>query len=156
MEILFATCLQKPLLAKKHTVSHQYFQLRLLDKTRTKYKNVEQLSKGEILAMLDSIDSDDEDKMDKLMNDSDTAFVSNKPLAFGPSNSNSGNSVLVAEDSKHVYNMKNTRYGDKGSSAKGKTELQKTNGQRKWKFQSQMLDKIMECVKEAKIFVDIN
>ena len=78
--------------------------------------------------MLDSIDSDDEDKMDKLMNDSYTAFVSNKPLAFGPSKSNSGNSVLVAEDSKHVYNMKNTRYGDKGSSAKGKTELQKRNG----------------------------
>ena len=113
-------------------------------------------SSSQILAMLESIDSDDEDKMDKLMNDSDTEFVNNKPLASGPSNSNSGNSVLVAEDSKHVYNMKNTPYGDKGSSAKGKTELQKTNGQWKWKFQSQMLDKIMECVKEAKIFVDIN
>lgn len=48
--------------------------------------------------MLDSIDSDDQDKMDNLMNYSDTAFVSNKPLAFGPSNSSSGNSVLVAED----------------------------------------------------------
>ena len=113
-------------------------------------------SSSQILAMLDSIDSDDEDKMDNLMNDSDTAFVSNKPLAFGPSNSNSGNSALVAEDSKHVYNMKSTPDGDKESSAKEKTELQKTNGQWKWKFQSQMLDKIMECVKEAKIFVDIN
>ena len=113
-------------------------------------------SSSQILAMLDSIDSDDEDKMDKLMNDSDTEFVNNKPLASGPSNSNSGNSVLVAEDSKHVHNMKNTPDGDKESSAKEETELQKTNGQWKWKFQSQMLDKIMECVKEAKIFVDIN
>ena len=38
---------------------------------------MEQLSKGEMFAMLDSIDSDDEDKVDNLMNDWDTEFVSN-------------------------------------------------------------------------------
>lgn len=52
--------------------------------------------------------------------------------------------------------MKSTPDGDKESSAKEKTELQKTNEQWKWKFESQMLDKVKECVKEAKIFVDIN
>ena len=37
--------------------------------------------------------------------------------------------MLVAEASKYVYNMKNTPYGDKESSAKEKTGLVKTNEQ---------------------------
>ena len=40
-----------------------------------KYVNVEKLSSGEIYALLDAIESDNEDEIENLINDSDTEFV---------------------------------------------------------------------------------
>ena len=73
------------------------------------------------MAVLDSIDSDDEDEVDNLINDSDTEFVSDESLVSGPSNSNSGHSVLVPQAVIHVTNVENTPDGDRQSSAKDKT-----------------------------------
>ena len=47
--------------------------------------------------MLGSINSDNEDGMDSLINDSNTEFVSYEPLVSGPPNSNSEHSVLALE-----------------------------------------------------------
>ena len=96
-----------------------------MNKTRKKYINAEQLSSEEIFAVLDSIDSDDEDEVDDLINDSDTEFVSEESLFSGPSNSNSGHSVLVPQTSIHVTNVENTPDGDRQSSAKKKTGVKK-------------------------------
>ena len=95
-----------------------------MDKARKKYVNVEQLSNGEILAMLDRLDNHDEDEVDNLINDLDIGF---EPLVSEPSNSNSGHPVLVPETSVHVTNVENTPDGDKQSCEKEKTGIKKKN-----------------------------
>lgn len=101
------TCylLPEPLLSKRHTVPHQYFQLRAMDKARNKYISVEHLSSGEVFAMLDSVNSDDEYRADNFIRNSDTEFVITEPLGSGPSSCNPGHSVLVLEASIHVTNV---------------------------------------------------
>ena len=101
-----------------------------MDGVREKYINIEQLSSGQIFALLDSIDSDGEDEVDNLMSDSHTEP---EPLVSGRSNSNSGRSVLVAEASVHVTNVENIPEGDKQSSEKEKTWMKKTD--EPWKNQ---------------------
>ena len=127
-----------------------------MDKARKKYVNVEQLSNGEILAMLDRIDNHDEDKVDNLINDLDIGFASNEPLVSESSNSNSGHPVLVPETSVHVTNVENTPDGDKQSCEKEKTGIKKkTDEPWKWKNQSKKLDKV-EFATEAEVLVDLN
>ena len=46
-----------------------------MDNARKKYVNNERLSSGDIFALLDSIESDDEGDIENIMNDSDTEFV---------------------------------------------------------------------------------
>ena len=46
-----------------------------MDNARKKYVNIERLSSGDIFALLDSIESDDEGDIENIMNDSDTEFV---------------------------------------------------------------------------------
>ena len=46
-----------------------------IDNARNKYVNIERLSRGEVFALLDSIQSDDEEDIEHIMNDSDTEFV---------------------------------------------------------------------------------
>ena len=56
-------------------------------KTRKKYITVEQLSREEVFAYLDSIDSDNKGEFNKLINESNAAFLGNKLLVSGPYNS---------------------------------------------------------------------
>ena len=46
-----------------------------IDNARKKYVNIERLSSGDILALLDSTESDDEGGIENIMNDSHTEFV---------------------------------------------------------------------------------
>lgn len=46
-----------------------------MDNGRKKFVNVKKLSSGDIYANLDSIESDEEEEIENLMNDSDTEFV---------------------------------------------------------------------------------
>ena len=46
-----------------------------MDNARKKYVNIERLSSGDIFALLDSIESDDEGDIENIMNDSDTEIV---------------------------------------------------------------------------------
>ena len=46
-----------------------------MDNARKKYVNIERLSSGEIFALLDSIDRDEEEDIEDIMNDSYTEFV---------------------------------------------------------------------------------
>ena len=46
-----------------------------IDNARNKYVNIERLSRGEVFALLDSIQSNDEEDIELIMNDSDTEFV---------------------------------------------------------------------------------
>ena len=45
-----------------------------MDNARKKYVNIERLSSGDVLALLYSIESDDEGDIENIMNDSDTKF----------------------------------------------------------------------------------
>ena len=96
-----------------------------MNKARKKYINAAQLSNEEIFAVLDSIDSDDKDEVNNLINDSDTEFVSNESFFSEPSNSNSGHSMLVPQASIHATNVQNTPDGDRQSNAKEKTGVKK-------------------------------
>ena len=46
-----------------------------MDNARKKYVNIERLSSGDIFALLNSIESDDEGNIENIMNDSDIEFV---------------------------------------------------------------------------------
>ena len=46
-----------------------------MDDARKKYVNTERLSSGDIFALLDSIESDDEGDIENILNNSDTEFV---------------------------------------------------------------------------------
>ena len=77
--------------------------------------------------MLDSIDSDDEDEVDNLINDSGIEFVSSEPLVSGPSSFNSEQSMLALEASIHVIKFENTPNRGKQSSAEEKAGIKKTD-----------------------------
>ena len=46
-----------------------------MDNGRKKYVNIERISSGDIFALLDSTESDDEGDIENIMNDSDTESV---------------------------------------------------------------------------------
>ena len=68
--------------------------------------------------MLDSIDNDDGDEVDDLINVSDTEVVSNKPL-------DSGHSVLAPKVSIYVTNLEISPDGNKQNKAKEKMRMKK-------------------------------
>ena len=70
-----------------------------MDNARKKYVNIERLSSGEIFALLDSIDRDDEEDIEDIMNDSYTEFV--------------------AEDKSVISTIIIEEIGDQSSSASG-------------------------------------
>ena len=49
-----------------------------MDNARKKYVNIETLSSGDIFALLDSIESDDEGDIENIMNNYDTEFVAER------------------------------------------------------------------------------
>ena len=53
----------------------QTFSINNMDNAKNKYVNVERLSSGDIFVLLDSIESDDEEDIENIMNDSNTEFV---------------------------------------------------------------------------------
>ena len=53
-----------------------------MDNARKKYVNIERLSSGDIFALLDSIESDDEGDIENIMNDSDTEFVAEDEISL--------------------------------------------------------------------------
>ena len=46
-----------------------------MDNARKRYFNIESLSSGDIFALLDSTESDDQGDIENIVNDSDTEFV---------------------------------------------------------------------------------
>ena len=53
-----------------------------MDNARKKYVNIERLSSGDIFALLDSTESDDEGDIENIMNDSDAEFVAKDESAI--------------------------------------------------------------------------
>ena len=53
-----------------------------MDNARKKYVNIERLSSGDIFALLDSIESDDEGDIENIMNDSDIEFLAKDELVI--------------------------------------------------------------------------
>ena len=68
---------------------------------RKKYINISNSSSEEIYAMLDEVESDLEEDIDQLVNDSDTEFVADKNLPECPPQS-SNNNVLTPEANIHI------------------------------------------------------
>lgn len=90
-------------------------------KTRKKYITVEQLSREEVFAQLDSIDSDNEGEFNKLINDSNAAFLGNKLLVSGPYHS----SLDIHCQYQKLQYMYQIPDGDNQSSGKQKTGIKK-------------------------------
>ena len=84
-----------------------------MDNARKKYANIERLSSGDIFALLDSIESDDEGDIENIMNDSDTEFVAESDSVI-PTNiirkekiSDQSSSVSVPEASICILPIQN-------------------------------------------------
>ena len=79
-----------------------------MDNKRKKFINIEQLSSGEIYALLDGIESDEEDDIENLMNDSDTEFVAADETTISISDNTAENivddnvTIAVPEASIHI------------------------------------------------------
>ena len=71
-----------------------------MENKRKKYIRIEcGADSDEVLAILDSIESEDEGDIDNLLNDSDTEFVSDESVPAPPANSNC---VLTPEANVHI------------------------------------------------------
>ena len=75
---------------------------------RKRYVNIDRLSIGEIFALLDSIESDDENDIENIMNDSDTEFVAEDESAISTNiirkekNGDQSSSVSFSAASYHI------------------------------------------------------
>ena len=84
-----------------------------MDNARKKYVNIERLSSGDIFALLDSIESDDEGDIENIMNDSDTEFVAEDESVISTSIirkkeiGDQSSSVSVPEASFHILSTQN-------------------------------------------------
>ena len=83
-----------------------------MDNARKKYVNIERLSSGDIFALLDLVESDDEGDTENIMNDSDTDFVA-EDESINSTNiirkekiGNQSSSVSVPEASIHILPTK--------------------------------------------------
>ena len=59
-----------------YTQRHSNFSINNMDNAKKNYVNMERLSSGDIFVLLDSIESDDEEDIENIMNDSNTDFCS--------------------------------------------------------------------------------
>ena len=57
------------------TFKHLVWAVSNIDNARKKYVNIERFSSSNIFALLDSVESDDEEDTENIMNESDTEFV---------------------------------------------------------------------------------
>ena len=79
-----------------------------MDNARKKYVNIERLSSGDIFALLDSVESDDEGDIENIMNDSDTEFVTENESVISTSIirkeeiGDQSNSISFPEVSIHI------------------------------------------------------
>ena len=79
-----------------------------MDNARKKYVNIDRLSSGDILALLDSNESDDEGDIENIMNDSDTEFVAGDESEISTNTirkediGDQSSSVSVPEESTHI------------------------------------------------------
>ena len=79
-----------------------------MDNGRRKYVDIESLSTGDIFALLDSIESDDEGNIANIINDSNTEFVVEDESAISTNIirkeeiGNQSSSVSVPEASIHI------------------------------------------------------
>ena len=84
-----------------------------MDNARKTYVSIERLSSGDIFALLDSIESDDEGDIENIMNDSDTKFVAEDESVISTNIIRKGeigdqsNSVSVPEASIHILSTQN-------------------------------------------------
>ena len=84
-----------------------------MDNARKKYVNIERLSSGDIFALLDSIESDDEGDIENIMNDSDTEFVAEDESVISTNIirkeeiGDQSSSVSVLEASIHILSTQN-------------------------------------------------
>ena len=84
-----------------------------MDNARKKYVNVERLSSGDIFALLDSIESDDEGDIENIMNYSDTEIVAEDESVISTNIirkeevGDQSSSVSVPEASIHILSTQN-------------------------------------------------
>ena len=84
-----------------------------MNNARKKYVNIEMLSSGDIFALLDSIESDDEGDVENIMNDSDTEFLAEDESVISTNIIRKeeigyqSSSVSVPEASIHIFSTQN-------------------------------------------------
>ena len=81
-----------------------------MDNARKKYVNIERLSSGDIFALFDSIESDDEGDIENIMNGSDKEFVAEDESVIATNvirKEDQTSSVSVPEASIHILSTQN-------------------------------------------------
>ena len=84
-----------------------------MDNVRKKHVNMERLSSGDIFALLESIERDDEGDIENIMNDSDTEFVAENESVISTNiirkeeNVDQSSSVSLPEASIHILSTQN-------------------------------------------------
>ena len=65
----------------------------------------------QVLALLDAVESDEEDKIDNLMNDSDTEFIMEEEITEkkNENNGNDGGDLLVPDANVHIASAENEK-----------------------------------------------
>ena len=81
-----------------------------LKNKRKHYVNINSDTTSErVLALLDAVESDEEDKIDNLMNDSDTKFIMEEEIGEekNENDSNDGGDLLVLDTNVHIASAEN-------------------------------------------------
>ena len=74
----------------------------------------------QVLALLDAVESDEEDKIDNLMNDSDTEFIMEEEITEkkNENDGNNGGDLLVPDANVHIASTENGKDETKKESKK--------------------------------------
>ena len=107
----------------------------------------------QVLTLLDAIESDEENKTDHLMNDSDTKFIVEEKIAEeeNENDSNDAGDLLVPDDNVHIESAENGE--DKAKKAKKRKGKQKEIPSFTWKKRANAHER-EECTLKVEVIIE--
>ena len=126
-----------------------------LKNKRKYYVNVDSDTTSErVLALLDNLESDEEDKIDNLMKDSDTKFIMEKEIGEekNETGSNDGGDLLVLDTNVHIVSAKNGE-ADTKKAKKRKGKQKRKYPSFTWKKRANSHER-KECTLKAEVIIE--
>ena len=126
-----------------------------LKNKRKYYVNVDSDTTSErVLALLDNLESDEEDKIDNLMKDSDTKFIMEKEIGEekNENDSNDGGDLLVLDTNVRIVSAKNGE-ADTKKAKKRKGKQKRKYSSFTWKKRANSHER-KECTLKAEVIIE--